>query len=118
MRWPYWFGGLCAAAVAVIIAALWQFGLFHDMGLSGHGMMAMAIGILLTLGLGIGLMALVFFSARSRHDEAIGEPDRGLPSGRVHVRGAGANRPRHPPIGQSPEQSQTQPQGPRKGSPV
>ena len=41
-----------------------------DVELSGHGIFAMILGILVTLGLGVGLMALVFFSNKRGYDDA------------------------------------------------
>ncbi len=37
--------------------------------ISGHGYIAMAIGIVFSLLIGGGLMALVFYSARNGHDD-------------------------------------------------
>lgn len=60
--------------VALLVAAiwmslhLWNTGEPVDMGWAGIG--ALVLGSLGTLVLGGGLMALVFYSARSGHDEA------------------------------------------------
>ncbi len=43
-----------------------------DVQISGHGILALVLGLVLSLGLGIGLMALVFFSARRGHDDGVG----------------------------------------------
>ena len=37
--------------------------------ISWHGWLAMGLGIVFTVGLGVGLMALVFHSSRSGHDD-------------------------------------------------
>jgi hypothetical protein len=44
-----------------------------DVHVSGHGYIAMALGIFFSLLIGIGLMALVFYSSRAGYDEP---PDR------------------------------------------
>ncbi|WP_281301461.1 MULTISPECIES: hypothetical protein [unclassified Iodidimonas] len=41
-----------------------------DIPLSLHGMIAMGLGIVFTIGIGVGLMWLVFYSARSGHDQS------------------------------------------------
>lgn len=66
--WIAWFLGLCAGLVAVVVLVLWLSGGFADAGLSAHGWVALALGIVLTAALAIGLMALVFFSDRSDAD--------------------------------------------------
>lgn len=43
---------------------------------SGHGIMALVLGGIGTLIVGGGLMALVFFSSRSGHDDAVHEETR------------------------------------------
>lgn len=37
--------------------------------ISWHGWLAMGLGVVLTTALGVGLMALVFHSSRSGHDD-------------------------------------------------
>ena len=65
---------LAAVLVGFLVIAtglglyIWQ-GL-GDVDISGHGIAALALGVILTLGLGIGLMALVFYSNRKGHDDA------------------------------------------------
>ncbi len=71
MKWTLGFAGLCVAAVAVILLGVWLLGGFAKLGLTGHGVAALILGITITIALGIGLMALVFASGRSRHDEAV-----------------------------------------------
>lgn len=58
-----------AALIAVVILAIWGLGGFS--GLSINGAVALILGISVTMGLGTGLMALVFWSARSDYDEAV-----------------------------------------------
>jgi hypothetical protein len=79
MRWFVTFAAFNAALLAVVLIALWAIGGFADSGLSGHGWVALALGIIFTSALGVGLMALVFHSARRNYDEdvhRIGRPDR------------------------------------------
>jgi hypothetical protein len=71
MKWAIWFSVLCAGIVFAILGGLWLVGVFGDLGLSTHGIIALLIGVSLTIFLGVGLMALVFHSGRSRHDELI-----------------------------------------------
>lgn len=70
LRRRYWrLVGLMAAIAAITIAgALWY---VHASGtpLRLHVVIAMSLGIGLTLLLAGGLMSLLFFSARSGHDE-------------------------------------------------
>ena len=71
MRWIVIFGLACVAAVAAIILALWVFGWTDALGLSAHGFVALGIGVAVAVGLGVALMALIFHSSRSGHDEVI-----------------------------------------------
>ena len=43
----------------------------QDVEMSLHGHIAMALGIFFTYGVGAGLMALLFFSNRNGHDDAV-----------------------------------------------
>lgn len=76
LRRRYWrLVGLMALIAAVTIAgALWY---MHVSGtpLRLHFVIAMSLGISLTLLLAGGLMSLLFFSARSGHDEAAHQDD-------------------------------------------
>ena len=51
--------------------ALYVFGTIEGVELSGHGIMAMVIGLFFTLVIGFGLMALLFFSNKHGHDDAV-----------------------------------------------
>lgn len=70
-RWFLIFGGICAAAIAVVLAILAAFGGLAESDLPGPGIAAMVLGIVVTCGLGIGLMALIFYSARTGQDETV-----------------------------------------------
>lgn len=54
---------------AIAYAALWYAGLFS--GLSFHGTIAAVLGVFLATTIGVGLMALLFHSDRSRHDQQV-----------------------------------------------
>ena len=71
MKWAIWFSVLCIGIVAAVLALLWLFGVFGNLGLSINGVIALFIGISLTIVVGVGLMALVFYSGRSEHDELV-----------------------------------------------
>ena len=61
---------LALFATGGVVAYAWvQMG---DVSLSWHGIVALVLGVLVSLGLGIGLMALVFYSSRSGHDDDVG----------------------------------------------
>lgn len=71
MHWLAAFIAVNLALCAAILLALWAFtDLFagHSV-MSIHGWIAMGLGVVFTSGLGVGLMALVFYSDRSRADE-------------------------------------------------
>jgi heme/copper-type cytochrome/quinol oxidase subunit 2 len=61
-------GSLLVILALAIAAAVytWPIG---DAEMSGHGYSALIIGVVFTLVVGCGLMALVFYSSRSGHDE-------------------------------------------------
>ncbi len=49
-----------------------------DVAISGHGYVALILGVVLSLVVGIALMALVFYSSRKGYDEEVGR-DRARP---------------------------------------
>ncbi len=71
MGWVIRFTAVCSALVIAVLAALWFSGVFGDLGLSLHGTIALFIGVTLTTVVGVGLMALLFYSDRSRHDDLV-----------------------------------------------
>jgi hypothetical protein len=75
MRWFWMFLGLCTGLVAVASLTLWAFEGFDTWNLSLEGVIALVVGSALTALLAIGLMALVFHSHRSGHDEAAAHDD-------------------------------------------
>lgn len=70
MRWIWMFLAASALPLVAALLALWAATGFDTWGLSTEGVIALVVGSLLTGGLTIGLMALVFHSSRSGHDEA------------------------------------------------
>jgi len=67
--------GLVLGAVliaAIVYAANIWLSIQGD-GMSGHGMLALALGVGFSLALGMGLMWLVFYSRRSGHDDEVGK---------------------------------------------
>ncbi len=63
--------GSVAALGAVAYWALYVMGHIEGVQLSGHGVAAMVIGLAFTILIGFGLMALIFFSNKHGHDEAV-----------------------------------------------
>ncbi len=59
-------GGLLVAAVSGAVAAWVAVG---ESPLSGHGVVALVLGVLASLALGVGLMFLVFYSSRRGYDD-------------------------------------------------
>jgi hypothetical protein len=58
--------GLLLAAVLVM---LWAWREMGEVEISGHGLIALALGAVASLIVGAGLMGLVFFSHRRGYDE-------------------------------------------------
>ncbi len=56
-------------ALAIAYAVLWYAGLFSGLGF--HGTIAAVLGVLLASGIGVALMALLFHSNRSHHDQDV-----------------------------------------------
>ena len=56
---------LLAASVGV---AIWAWQEIGDVEISGHGLIALGLGVVVTVLLGGGLMARVFFSSRRGYD--------------------------------------------------
>lgn len=71
---------LIGILIAFALASLWVgvagWNLESDVEMSGHGYMAMALGIVASLVVGIGLMTLVFYSSRKGYDEQAGQSAR------------------------------------------
>ena len=90
MRRLFVFAAGCAVAVLVLFALVaWLFDAFGAGGVSGHGALALLIGVVMTTLVGVGLMSLVFYSARvsaeERPEPSMGEQgterERGRPAG-------------------------------------
>lgn len=65
--------GLLAASSGV---ALWAWHEIGEVEISGHGLIALGLGVVLTFLVGAGLMALLFFSARRGYDERAHESQK------------------------------------------
>ena len=61
--------GLVCLLVAAAAIALFQWFKFDEVQMSGHGYVAMGLGVGFSLLLGVGLMALVFYSNRHGYDD-------------------------------------------------
>lgn len=71
-------GGTAAFLIA-FLAYAWN--LTGDTSLSGHGIAALTIGIVLTMLIGVGLMGLVFFSSRRGYDDRLSRHEGEDPGG-------------------------------------
>jgi hypothetical protein len=71
MKWILVFSTACAAGVGGVILLFWATVGFGSMQLSGHGVVALTLGVLITTALAVALMALVFWSHRSERDDAV-----------------------------------------------
>ena len=68
-RFVLWTTGLLLAGVALFLLVA-QLSVF---GKSAHAVFAIILGVAFTIGLAVALMALVFYSNRSGHDDEVGE---------------------------------------------
>ncbi|HMA14162.1 MAG TPA: hypothetical protein VKP12_05215 [Kiloniellaceae bacterium] len=68
IRWVVWYVIGCAGLIGGALLVLWAVSGFAELGIGGHGLVALILGILFTTALGIGLMALSFYSDRSGAD--------------------------------------------------
>ncbi len=59
--------------IGSVIWAVRFWAAFGEVQFGGHGIVALALGVLLSLALGIGLMFLVFYSNRHGHDDEAGK---------------------------------------------
>lgn len=71
MRWIAIFSAICAGLFAVGYAVFWAFGGFAALGSNRHVVIAAAIGVVMASALAAALMALIFYSARSKHDTSV-----------------------------------------------
>ena len=71
MKWVAWFSAGCAGMVFAVLFILWGFNGFEGLGLSGHGLAALILGVVISTGVGVGLMALIFHSNRTQQDETV-----------------------------------------------
>ena len=62
-------GALAAILIMTLVWATWVWTASNDVPMSSHGWIALGLGTFFSLVIGCGLMALMFFSSRSGHDE-------------------------------------------------
>ena len=74
MSWLRLFLGVCVLVVALLLVGLWALRGFDSYGMGFHGVLALVLGAVLSSAVGIGLMALIFLSNRSGHDEEASRP--------------------------------------------
>lgn len=72
MSWLRVFLIVCPILVVLALLGAWAAMGFDTFGLSLQGLLAMIAGAVLSSALAIGLMALIFLSNRSGHDEEVG----------------------------------------------
>lgn len=66
---------LCTALAVVIVLITYAW-MQIDVVLPWPAVLAMVLGVVLSLAIGFGLMALVFYSSRSGHDENAAQSNR------------------------------------------
>jgi hypothetical protein len=62
-------GALAAILILTLVWATTVWTASNDVPMSNHGWIALGLGTLFSLVIGCGLMALMFFSSRSGHDD-------------------------------------------------
>ncbi len=75
VRWILGFAAGCSVLVGAALLILWALTGFADLGLSGHGLVALTLGIVFTTGLGGVLMALSFYNERRNGREELQHSD-------------------------------------------
>jgi uncharacterized membrane protein len=75
IRRVVWFVAGCSALVAAALLVLWAASGFGSLGVSGHGLVALILGIVFTTALGIALMALSFYSDHGGESEDTARSD-------------------------------------------
>jgi hypothetical protein len=77
IRWALRFWAICVVSSMLLIAASWLVFDFGALGLTPTAMLALSLGALFSITIGAGLMALVFYSARSGRDQQVrGDDER------------------------------------------
>ena len=70
-RWAVVLLVSCAAAVGLVLGAMWALSGFHGLGIGGNALIALLLGTLGTVAMSVVLMGLVFYSNASRHDAEV-----------------------------------------------
>jgi hypothetical protein len=81
--------GLLVASAGVALYAWREIG---DVPISGHGLIALGLGVVLTALVGAGLMALMFFSSRRGYDDRASDADPTARRARGSLERNGADR--------------------------
>jgi hypothetical protein len=77
-RWLFWFSLSCAALIVAVLGTLWAGTGFESLGVTGDGLAAMILTVVLVSGVAVALMALVFQSSRSGRDDLVYHQDGGV----------------------------------------
>jgi hypothetical protein len=75
LRRPITFVAICGSIVLALLLLIWASSGFGELGMSGHGVAAMILGVLFTTVLGAGLMWLIFHSHGIHKDEEFHDSD-------------------------------------------
>lgn len=81
VRWLALFTTISLGMLAATVGLLWALNGFHGLGMGGHMLAALLLGVFFTTAVGVGLMTLMFWSHRHRRDELAhyADPDRRSP---------------------------------------
>lgn len=74
-RWIALFTTICLGMLAATVVTLWAWNGFHGLGMEGHMLAALLIGVFFTTVVGVGLMTLMFWSHRHRRDDLAHYPN-------------------------------------------
>ncbi len=69
------FATICFGMVGAAVGMLWALNGFDGLGVHGHMLAALLLGVFFTAVVGVGLMMPMFWSHRSARDELAHYPD-------------------------------------------
>lgn len=75
IRWVVLFATICLGMLAATVGILWGLSGFSGLGMDGHMLAALLLGVFFTTVVGVGLMSLMFWSHRQHRDELAHYPD-------------------------------------------